>query len=696
VAALGAAALLAASGCGGGDHGPIRIGVMLPLTGPEAVGAEAPLRWAQDNVNAAGGVDGRPIRFVFRDLARRSPLAVAREFAADASIKAVIGPQNSEDARQVTTILANHDKVAVTPSATSADLFRAWKDHRPQYVWRPVQSDIGQVRVMLELAAARGARSVALVAGDTPFGNTFFDWFGFLATEKGLRVTSTVRYDQQANPCEPYLDDALSGHPDAVLAVPDHAPQAICMARRFRTRGSPGRLILADAAQRASVIRALGPQARGLEGTGLAPAPGNGFARAYKARSGERPPPYAANTYDAVLLLAYGLRRSGGKGGADLARAIAAVTAGRGPALGWDRAAVAQALHAIGAGQTPAIRGAVGPWSFDRASGIELVGSTYEHWRVQRGRFAVQRYVSTANNATARAGFAAERTPATRNRARAPAGGTYRPGRKTGTWALLVAASDGWQNYRHQADVLAQYQRVRAGGVPDDHIVLVSANDLADNPRNPHRGSVPYTPDGPNLDRGVRVDYPLQGMTAERLMQILSGQRSAENPTVIASGPGDDVFVYLAGHGNQKGLYLGLGAPVPNPTGSYSVLTPDGLDQTVATIASQHRYRQLLIAVEACQGGALGQGLDARGALLLSAANPVENSLSANYDPAAGTWLADQFSYELWRAEAATPSLSLDRLYERLYLHVAGSHISAYGPRFGAGSTATIGEFLTP
>jgi glycosylphosphatidylinositol transamidase (GPIT) subunit GPI8 len=156
------------------------------------------------------------------------------------------------------------------------------------------------------------------------------------------------------------------------------------------------------------------------------------------------------------------------------------------------------------------------------------------------------------------------------------------------------------------------------------------------------------------------------------------------------------VFVYIAGHGNQNGVYLGLGQPVPSAGGSYSILTPQLLDQTVSTMARDHRYRRMLIAVDACQAGALGQNLDAPGALLLSAASPVEDSLAANYDPALETWLADQFSYRLWQAEAATPDMSLDRLYQHLYLTVAGSHVSAYGPDFGNAATVPLGEFLAP
>jgi len=177
---------------------------------------------------------------------------------------------------------------------------------------------------------------------------------------------------------------------------------------------------------------------------------------------------------------------------------------------------------------------------------------------------------------------------------------------------------------------------------------------------------------------------------------VLAGRTGSGTQKVMQSGPGDDVYVYLAGHGNDSGLYLGLGQPVPSSTGQYSVLAPAALDRTLSTMAAQHRYRRILVTVEACQAGTFGGAeFTAPGALLFAAAGPNEDSVSTNYDAALGTWLADQFSYQLWLAEAQ-PTTSLDQLYRRVYLNVAGSHVRAYGPNFGDPATVDIGEFLTP
>ena len=106
----------------------------------------------------------------------RSPSsrAVVRRLVGDDSIAAVIGPDNSEDARKVVSTFFNKHKLIVTPSATAADLFRAFSGNQPRYFWRPVESDIAQVRTLLMMAAGGGATSVGLVTGSSEYGDTFY------------------------------------------------------------------------------------------------------------------------------------------------------------------------------------------------------------------------------------------------------------------------------------------------------------------------------------------------------------------------------------------------------------------------------------------------------------------------------------------------------------------------------------------
>jgi glycosylphosphatidylinositol transamidase (GPIT) subunit GPI8 len=89
-------------------------------------------------------------------------------------------------------------------------------------------------------------------------------------------------------------------------------------------------------------------------------------------------------------------------------------------------------------------------------------------------------------------------------------------------WALLVAGSNGYYNYRHQADVCHSYQVsrkwempysmhngirslqvVRAHGIPEENIVVMMYDDIAYNDLNPTPGIIVNAPNGTNVSAKV-------------------------------------------------------------------------------------------------------------------------------------------------------------------------------------------------
>ena len=70
-------------------------------------------------------------------------------------------------------------------------------------------------------------------------------------------------------------------------------------------------------------------------------------------------------------------------------------------------------------------------------------------------------------------------------------------------WAVLVAGSRGWENYRHQADVCHAYQVLHGHGVPEDNIIVMMYDDIAYHQRNPYQGKLFNTPNGSDVYQGV-------------------------------------------------------------------------------------------------------------------------------------------------------------------------------------------------
>lgn len=74
-------------------------------------------------------------------------------------------------------------------------------------------------------------------------------------------------------------------------------------------------------------------------------------------------------------------------------------------------------------------------------------------------------------------------------------------------WALLVAGSNEYYNYRHQADVCHAFHVLKSHGIPESNIIVMMSDDIADNDENPTKGTIINQPDGDDVYKGVPKDY---------------------------------------------------------------------------------------------------------------------------------------------------------------------------------------------
>lgn len=93
-------------------------------------------------------------------------------------------------------------------------------------------------------------------------------------------------------------------------------------------------------------------------------------------------------------------------------------------------------------------------------------------------------------------------------------------------WAVLVATSTFWFNYRHTSNALGIYENLRRLGYSDDRIIIMLADDIACNGRNPWNGRVFNEPgkDRQNKYRcDIQVDYRGPEVTVDNLIRLLTG-----------------------------------------------------------------------------------------------------------------------------------------------------------------------------
>uniref|UniRef100_A0A914HV66 GPI-anchor transamidase n=1 Tax=Globodera rostochiensis TaxID=31243 RepID=A0A914HV66_GLORO len=102
----------------------------------------------------------------------------------------------------------------------------------------------------------------------------------------------------------------------------------------------------------------------------------------------------------------------------------------------------------------------------------------------------------------------------------------------TNNWALLVCSSRFWFNYRHVANVLSLYRSLKRLGMPDSNIILMLADNIPCNGRNPSPASIfnnAYAHQNLYLE-DTEVDYRGYEVAAESVVRILTGRMHPDTP----------------------------------------------------------------------------------------------------------------------------------------------------------------------
>merc|ERR1712223_1938663 len=220
-------------------------------------------------------------------------------------------------------------------------------------------------------------------------------------------------------------------------------------------------------------------------------------------------------------------------------------------------------------------------------------------------------------------------------------------------WVVLVAGSNGYYNYRHQADVCHAYQIVHKHGIPDENIIVMMYDDIANNKENPMKGQIFNKPNGTDVYKGVPKDYTGKNVTANTFVDLLKGkQLNYGSGKMLKSGPNDHLFVYFSDHG-AKGL-------VAFPS---TILHAKTLEKTLKEMHANKQFAKMTIYVEACESGSMFKGLlpDNINIYATTASNATTSSYACYYDDKLKTFLGDVYSVK-WMEDSDKENLQKETL----------------------------------
>lgn len=193
-------------------------------------------------------------------------------------------------------------------------------------------------------------------------------------------------------------------------------------------------------------------------------------------------------------------------------------------------------------------------------------------------------------------------------------------------WAVLVAGSNGFYNYRHQADICHAYQSLIANGIPASNIITFAYDDIASSSQNPFPGKVFNKPDGPDVYAGCVIDYKSSDVTPKNFLSVLKQDAAAMKGVgtgrVLKSTATDKVFINFSDHG-AAGL-------IAFPT---TYLYQKDLTPVLLGMKSANQFNELVFYLEACESGSMFNTLPTdKKIYALTASSPDESSW-ADYCP---------------------------------------------------------------
>lgn len=326
------AALLLSFACGGEkvlDRQGIKVGFYGALTGPTATFALAGKNGALlavSEINAAGGVLGKPIELLFEDDrgdAAEAASAVTKLITRD-HVVALIGENASSRTLAAAPIAQSYRVPMISPSSTSVEVTK-----KGDYIFRACFLDSQQGRAVSDFArrSLKAQTAAVLVDSRSDYSVGLAEAFREAFTQAGGRVVSELKYAEGDSDFSAQLTAMRGTRPD-VLFIPGYYTDAGLIARQAKSLGLQAVLLGGDGWDSPKLTE-IGGEA--VEGSYFCnpfsvdePSPAvKKFVADYRARYGADPDGIAALSYDATRMLAAAIARAGSTEGKRIRDALA-------------------------------------------------------------------------------------------------------------------------------------------------------------------------------------------------------------------------------------------------------------------------------------------------------------------------------------------------------------------------------------
>lgn len=303
-----AMAVLLVLGCSGKSEDVIKVGSIGPLSGPVAVyGVECKngIELAVEEINAAGGVNGKMLKIVAEDDEGNPEKSVSayKKLTTKDGIKLVIGSLTSGCTQAITQLAQAQKVLQIAPAATAPAITDAGN-----FIFRtcfidPFQGTVGG-KFSYDTLGSRKAAVLYDIGNDYSVGLTD----NFVATFEALggKIVAKESYATGDKDFNAQLTKIKNANPDVVY-LPDYYGTVALIAKQLRAQGINTPIVGADGWDGMNNDNAGDEVLNGFYSNHYATDSTEGavqkFVEAFQAKYNKVPNAFAALGYDSVYML---------------------------------------------------------------------------------------------------------------------------------------------------------------------------------------------------------------------------------------------------------------------------------------------------------------------------------------------------------------------------------------------------------
>ena len=305
--------------CSGSDDGqqeaPFRIGVMESLTGPgETYGTVATQakQMAADEINAAGGVNGRRLEFVVEDskCSAQDAIAAFNKLTSVDGVKIILGTSCSGAMLGAAPLAEEAGVILFSGLASNPDIANAG-----DYIFRTQISDF-QVGIDTgNVLWTDGVRELATITESTDYAEGVRRTSVAQFEKRGGRIVAEERYASDVTDFRTQLTKLFEGNPDALHIAPQSEFAAGAIIKQARELGYQSPIYAETVSVGTTALNIAGDAATGLKAITADLDPANEKGQEVLANFRERYgyitlPWHLGSAYDDVYITAECLKQT--------------------------------------------------------------------------------------------------------------------------------------------------------------------------------------------------------------------------------------------------------------------------------------------------------------------------------------------------------------------------------------------------